>query len=159
MSLPMKWWISTSSVATRCHQSSSFSPVALAPLARATPCSRSARRTRRTSSCRGCRESRSRSTARAARRPSRAAARRESVPSGSWRPRAAGGRPIASTPSRKPCSFSSSTNRCVAERSSGVAPESVLTGSIRSAGAVGAAALLAVVAVLVRRLADWDRSP
>ena len=59
----------------------------------------------------------------------------------------------ASTRSRNACSCSISTNRCGALRSSGVAPDSVLTGSISSVGAVGAAALLAVVAVLVGRAA------
>ena len=97
-------------------------------------CSRSARRTRRTSSCPGCRESRSRNRAPAARRPNRAAARPGNGRPGSWRPRAAGDRRSASTRSRKPCSCSMCTNKCSASRSSGVAPDSVLTGSIRSVG-------------------------
>ena len=98
------------------------------------PCSRSARRTRRTRSCRGCRESRSRSRAPAATRPSRAAARAENALADSWRSRGCKCSPLCVHSSRKPCNRSIFTNRCGAVRISGVAPVSVLTGSISSLG-------------------------
>ena len=50
------------------------------------------------------------------------------------------------------------TNRCGAERISGVVPLSVLTGFFRSAGRVRRAALLARVAVLIRRAAVGARA-
>ncbi len=117
-------------------------------------CSRSARRTRRTSSCPGCRESRSRSTAPAARRPNRAAARRGSGPSGSWRPRAAGARRACVHSFEKAVQLSRcSTNRWSAVRISGFAAGERAHRVDQVGRAVVAAALVAAVAVLVGRLA------
>ena len=107
--------------------------VPLAPLQRSSPCSRSGRRTRRTNTVPARRESRNRSRAPAARRPSRAAARRGSGRAGSWRFPAEDA-PLRVHSSRNPCSFSMLTNKWSALRISGFVPDSVLTGSTSSVG-------------------------
>ena len=104
----------------------------LAVGSRSSPCSRPARRARRRSTCPARPESRSRSTARRAIRPSREA-RPRTIRRACWRPRPAVRR-SASTAGASARSSPSRKKMCSDSRSTGRVPDTTRHGSMRSEG-------------------------